>query len=203
MAVVGALLVLGGFGYGLALRPSTTLVGGSDMAPTYRPGQHLMTAAVDPGQVRRGDVVVFRYAAEPGSPAIDHLKRVIALGGDHVSQCGEQPVQLNGAPLDEPYLEAGAVNGYRCFDVTVPDGRMFVLGDHRANSVDSRIWGDVPVDTVKARDMPGTAARLAVVVGAGLLGLTLLVVAAVLAAVARRRGRPAPAAYPAWVASAP
>ncbi|KDN82037.1 signal peptidase I [Kitasatospora cheerisanensis] len=202
VAVLGVLLVLGGFGYGLALRPSTTAVGGSDMAPTYRPGQRVVTAAVDPGQVRRGDVVVFRYATESG-PAVGHFKRVIALGGDHVSQCGDQPVQLNGAPLDEPYLRSGTVNGFRCFDVTVPEGRMFVMGDHRANSLDSRVWGAVPLDTVKARDVPGTAARLGIVVALGLLGLLLLALAAILGAVARRRGRTAPAAYPAWVVPAP
>lgn len=201
--VLGLLLPAAGVGLALYLKPHVYTLGAGDMSPTYRPGQRITTFAVAPQDVRRGDAVVFSYATDSGDPNRTHFKRVIALGGDHVSQCGDQPVQLNGAPLDEPYLRGGTPNGFRCFDVTVPAGRMFVLGDHRANSVDSRQWDSVPLGTVSGRDSRGSAAL--VTVGALFLaGLPFLPVSLLLALLARRRRRTAPPAaptggYPAWV----
>ena len=116
------------------------------------------------GEVRRGDVVVFEdrggwLAATPVLnplqqalstvglyPTGGHLvKRVIGVGGDRVRCCDDQGrVTVNGNPLEEqPYLAAGARPSERAFDVTVPDGRLWVMGDNRANSEDSRFHMDL------------------------------------------------------------
>ncbi|GLW67822.1 hypothetical protein Kpho02_01210 [Kitasatospora phosalacinea] len=204
LLILGLALPAASIGYGISLRPHVIVLGSSSMAPTYHAGQRVTTYAVDPGEVRRGDVVLFTAAMEPGGPPEKTLSRVVALGGDHVSQCGDRPVQLNGAPLDEPYLQGGAPNGGDCFDTTVPTGEMFVMGDHRAAAYDSRYRGTFPVASVISRTQGSTAA-LATVGLLFLLGVLLLPVALVLSLIARRRRRTAPPealAYPAWVLGA-
>ncbi|MFC8719823.1 signal peptidase I [Kitasatospora sp. NPDC057198] len=199
--IVGVLIPIGAIAYGFTLQPRSNLLGSDSMSPTYRSGQRVVTYAVEPEDVRRGDVVLFTAPMEPGGQPETSLSRVIALGGDHVSQCGPQPVQLNGAPLDEPYLQGGTPSGEKCFDVTVPAGEMFVLGDHRVAAFDSRYRGTFPLSSVIGRDH-GSDAVLTTVGIAVFFGLLLLPVALVLSLIARRRRRTAPpqyAGYPAWV----
>ena len=105
--------------------------------------------------VRRGDIVAFRY---PKDPEITFLKRVIALGGDLV-EIHDDLVYRNGKPLDEPYAQHikrdQRARGYResMRPVLVPEGQMFVMGDNRDDSEDSRYFGTVPLTSVVGEPM--------------------------------------------------
>ena len=85
-----------------------------------------------------------------------YIKRVIGLPGDHV-KIEDGKVYLNGIELNEPYLAEGTktaqlINMYTPFlDVVVPDGHLFVMGDNRPNSTDSRCFGCVPYEKIESR----------------------------------------------------
>jgi signal peptidase I len=88
----------------------------------------------------------------------DFIKRVIGVGGDHVACCNAaHQVTVNGRPLAEPYIDLASAStsqhstAYTTFSVTVPKGDIFVMGDHRDDSDDSRINGPVPVSDVIGR----------------------------------------------------
>lgn len=131
------------------------------------------------GDVQRGDVVVFdgrgsfapvEPVNKPGLPARvaqaigttlgispserDYVKRVIGLPGDRVVCCESGQLTVNGVPLREPYVMPGDAASNQPFDVLVPAGRLWVMGDHRSSSADSRAHlgdpggGTVPLDRV-------------------------------------------------------
>jgi signal peptidase I len=137
------------------------------------------------GDIERGDVIVFNgvdswspevQVNEAPNPVVgavrsvagafgfatpsekDYIKRVIGLPGDRVACCDKQGrVTVNGVALDEPYLFPGNKPSDSEFDVTVPADRLWVMGDHRAASSDSRAHtgdpggGSIPVDSVIGR----------------------------------------------------
>jgi signal peptidase I len=97
--------------------------------------------------IHRGDIVVFRY---PRNPAETFLKRVAAVGGDTV-EMQDGVVFINSRAITEPYAvhHASAHSPYeQMAPIVVPRGKLFVLGDNRDNSSDSRDWGFVPVENV-------------------------------------------------------
>lgn len=108
---------------------------------------------------RRGEIVVFPSPVEPGK---DLVKRVIALEGDEV-RIENKKVYLNGAPLAEPYAvfsrKDELLQGDNLDVGPVPRGKVFVLGDNRDASGDSRDWIDERgghIFFVKVEDIKGT-----------------------------------------------
>ena len=93
----------------------------------------------------------------------DYIKRVIATGGQTVQCCDpEGRVTVDGEPLDEPYIYENTPLETRAFPpVTVPDGRLWVMGDHRSASADSKVhMGDQHAGTVAVDDVIGKAALI-------------------------------------------
>ena len=156
------------------------------MEPTIEPGDRiLVNKLADGDSVRRGDVVVFNgtttFAAADLTPhqddgAIgkvlgdaaslvgvelgeqDFVKRVIGLPGDHVVCCDRGSLTVNGKVIDETYVMPGDKPSELEFDITVPAGRLWVMGDHRSDSADSRAHlGDPGGGTVRLSDVIGRA----------------------------------------------
>ena len=104
---------------------------GSSMTPTLQDGDILFSLKTD--QLETGDVIAFYYNNKI------LVKRVIAQPGDWVNLDEEGTVYVNSIPLEEPYLTEKAVG--ECdieLPYQVPEGRIFVMGDHRSTSIDSR-----------------------------------------------------------------
>jgi signal peptidase I len=100
-------------------------------------------------QPYRGDIVVFEY---PRDVRKDYIKRVIGLPGDTL-EVKDGQVYLNGELLSEPYLDGEqtfCLGSRTCGSgpFTVPEGTVFVMGDNRGNSSDSREWDSLPLDRV-------------------------------------------------------
>lgn len=99
-------------------------------------------------EVNRGDVIVFeRLANQRGEK--DLIKRVVAVGGDRI-EARDGRVLVNGSPIDEPYLGPG-VETTNLDAQTVPPEHVFVMGDNRRDSRDSRVFGPLPEDLIIGR----------------------------------------------------
>ncbi len=147
----------------------------SSMEPTLMPGDRVLVnkLAYRFGDPHRGDVVVFENpneAALPDRNAVealvhwlgeglgfqqpeneDLIKRVIGLPGDTIA-IRHHRVMVNDAPITEPYLTKKALRSMSDYGpVTVPRGELFVMGDNRGNSSDSRVIGFVPEGNVVGR----------------------------------------------------
>ena len=102
----------------------------------------------------RGDIVVFRYPDKnPNAEPKDYIKRVIGLPGDTVEIDDYGNVLVNGIPLTEPYIKEPPLYPFppNGIPYRVPDDSLFVLGDNRNNSADSRYWGDMPLKNLKGQ----------------------------------------------------
>jgi signal peptidase I len=129
-------------------------VEGASMEPTFDSGSWVMVDKWSAqSDIERGDVIVFDAPAGSGATHSELMKRVIATAGDTVSMqaC---VVYVGGAALAEPYVAAEADCGTSdVAEIIVPADAVYVLGDHRSQSLDSRIFGPVPVHAVHGRVM--------------------------------------------------
>ena len=97
-------------------------------------------------QVGRGDIVTFASPVD-GKPVV---KRVVAVAGDTVA-IDDAVLVVNGHRVAEPYVDHSRIDGTYFGPVTVPAGRLFVLGDNRFGSVDSRVYGPISSAAVTGR----------------------------------------------------
>jgi signal peptidase I len=118
-------------------------VDGFSMRPTLEDGEFVLVSKLSYvwSDVERGDIVVFHF---PLNPDEELIKRVIGLPGDRVKVQDGQ-VFVNEQMLNEPYI---AQTPYYSGEWTVEDGFLFVLGDNRNNSNDSKDWGFLPAENV-------------------------------------------------------
>jgi len=122
---------------------------GDSMLPSLRDGERILITRSYKSPTR-GDVIIFDGHREDGSP-VGMIKRVIALPGDTV-EIREGIAYANGVPetTQSRILEKnGRGEGQQAF--TVPDGHLFVLGDNRPISLDSRFIGPIPLSSVRGR----------------------------------------------------
>ena len=129
------------------------------MEHTLEPDQYVLVDKLTPrlDVYKRGDIVVFTPPADwATADQTPFIKRVIGVGGDEV-EVRDGLVYVNGTSLEEPYLFSDAVGDPPQPTIAsqdhwvVPTGELFLMGDHRANSADSRSFGPVPVANVIGR----------------------------------------------------
>lgn len=136
---------------------SPYIVDGPSMKPNFHTGERIIVNKIlyDIREPKRGEVVVF-HSGYNG----DYIKRVIALPGETVEVRGDE-VLINGERVAEPYIQAEvdaaaaageSYNKDKGFPAqTVPEGHVFVMGDNRSNSHDSRSIGFIPYDEIVGR----------------------------------------------------
>lgn len=131
---------------------------GTSMAPTLDAGDEVIVSPVD-APIERGDLVVAEFGDAPSRTI---LKRVVALEGETI-EIADCVVLIDGTPIEEPYLDPELVVQGTCGGnvppTTVPDDYVFVMGDNRAGSQDSRALGPIAlndlvgvVDAVRVAD---------------------------------------------------
>ena len=135
------------------------VVSGNSMYPTFHNGEYLIVneLAKYQGTYERGDVVILRY---PNDPPKYFIKRVIGLPGESV-EVRSCEVFIDGRRLQEPYLNpeqtAAVEPSSRCGNhtdiapLTVPEDMVFVMGDNRVQSFDSRDFGPIDIDEIRGR----------------------------------------------------
>ena len=101
---------------------------------------------------QRGEIIIFEY---PNDPSVDYIKRIVGVPGDIIEVRNKQLFR-NGEPVKESYIrftQPDRIEPVRdnFGPVTVPEGKYFVMGDNRDNSLDSRFWGFVDRSAIRAK----------------------------------------------------
>lgn len=134
------------------IRP--TLVKGYSMYPTLEPNNYLIINKIPymMHSPERGDIVVFRSTLETSDgKKKDLIKRVVAVSGDKI-KISENHVYVNDSEIKEPYIHGGYTNG-EFKELQIEQGKVFVMGDNRSKSKDSRDSdvGQVDVETIRGK----------------------------------------------------
>lgn len=126
-------------------------VSGLSMEPHIRSGEYVLinTFAYRFGTPARGEIVAFRHEDDTREVFI---KRVVGLPGDRI-RIDRGTVYVNGTRLEEPYVKDADDRSFT--EIVVPPGSVYVLGDNRANSEDSRTFGAVGDDRLMGRAVAG------------------------------------------------
>lgn len=214
--LLGGAVIAGSAAGVLAARYDVHRVSGAGMAPTLRPGDAFFTGPAPAATLGHGDVLLLDVPpVGPGAPGGLTVKRLVGTGGDRIASYGQDGRDLlrrNGVAVDEPYASGRGAD----FETEVRPHRLFVLGDNRSDSVDSRMPtdfgnsdGTLADTTVRGRvvwasggtvDAPGggTVTTLLALIAAGtvLAALGLLGLPVVLVAARRSARRAASAAVP-------
>ncbi|WP_379129815.1 signal peptidase I [Paenibacillus sp. sgz500958] len=138
------------------------IVDGPSMQPNFHTGERVIVNEIlyDIRSPHRGEVIVFHVPSE----GRDFIKRVIGVAGDTVKVEGDV-VTVNGEPVNETYIQEAMDNAHKnnalynnknfpnedFSDTTVPEGHVFVMGDNRSDSKDSRMIGYVPLSDIVGR----------------------------------------------------
>ena len=129
-----------------------------DVVVFHDPGTWLGEGFDNPYDTTLGHILQF-IGIVPANSGKDLVKRVIAVGGDTVACCdADGRITLNGKGIDEPYIKQGAGTDQVDFTVLVPEGSVFVMGDNRGNSEDSRFHLDEKNGMVPLEDIVGRVA---------------------------------------------
>lgn len=125
------------------------VVDGESMFPTLHHGDRLLVNKIGYrlGEPRVGEIVVVE---DPQDPRRQLIKRVIALGGETV-EVRNHVVFIDGKPLEEAYTNPVSVHFPDMRPQQVPEGHLFVMGDNRGGSLDSRAMGPIPVNKVQGK----------------------------------------------------
>ncbi len=146
--VAGVLLVVAAVVAVRAFVVTPVRVSSASMAPTLTEGEVVLVSrwTPDPDRLGRGDLVVFE------DPRTDSrtIKRVVGLPGEQVVVL-DGVLHVDGVPVTEPWVDPASVDGYYTRTFRVPTGHVFVLGDNRGNSVDSRDYGALAVEDLRGR----------------------------------------------------
>ena len=156
-AVEWGLVIVGALGAALLIKTflfQAFFIPSASMEPTLHIGDRVLVNKLSYkfGDVERGDLVVFKrpdLAEEQAAAVRDLIKRVIALPGETV-EARDGAIYINGERLVEDYLPTGTISENLPSQV-VPAGKIWVMGDNRTNSRDSRVLGAIDVDTVHGR----------------------------------------------------
>ena len=119
-------------------------VSSESMEPTLSAGDRVLVRKIGLSSVRRGDLVTF---ASPQDERLA-LKRVIGVAGDRI-EISDGELSVNGRPVDEPYLAPGVADLEFLGPLLVGRGRIFVMGDNRERSTDSRAYGAVAESRIR------------------------------------------------------
>jgi signal peptidase I len=121
------------------------------MYPTLQKGDRVLVnkLSYDLHDVHRGDIVVFERPPGQESAIKDLIKRVVGLSGESI-EAHDGAVYIDGKKLDEPYLVDGVTTENLPLQ-KVPKDKIFVMGDNRGDSADSRVFGPIPESTIVGR----------------------------------------------------